>query len=154
MIRPVCAMQDLLRWLFWQEHNPARPAYSQQYASLIICHTDQQRQEAEASKARLETRKGTVYTRITSATDFHLAEDYHQKYYLRRIRPAYDELRMRFELLEKFLAEPLVTRLNGYAAGLGSAADLRRDLENSGLSDAARDAFLSFVSRRRPGLNF
>ncbi|MGI6344292.1 MAG: hypothetical protein ACOX18_04400 [Bacillota bacterium] len=57
-------------------------------------------------------------------------------------------------MLEKFLAEPLVTRLNGYAAGLGSAADLRRDLENSGLSDAARDAFLSFVSRRRPGLNF
>lgn len=139
--------QDLLDG-FWQEHNPTRPAYSQQYASLIICHSDQQQQEAEASKARQEARRGKIYTRIIPAAGFYLAEDYHQKYYLRRIRPAYDELRRRFESLEEFLAEPLVTRLNGYAAGLGSADDLQRELEGSDLSPAARDALLTAITRR------
>jgi len=54
-----------------------------QYRSAIFYERDAQRAAAEASKAALEKsgRFPRVYTEITPASTFYVAEDYHQNYY-------------------------------------------------------------------------
>ncbi len=66
-----------------------------------------------------------------------LAEDYHQKYDLRRnkvLLQAYQEL---YPELEDFVNSTAVTRVNGYIAGHGSAEKARAELELFGLSGEA-----------------
>lgn len=56
-----------------------------QYRSGIFYHSDEQRELAEASKAKLEASgklPKAVVTEITEATPFYRAEEYHQDYYL------------------------------------------------------------------------
>jgi peptide-methionine (S)-S-oxide reductase len=57
-----------------------------QYRSGIFFHDDEQRREAEASKAAVEKSKPfkqPIVTEITMATTFYPAEEYHQDYYLK-----------------------------------------------------------------------
>ena len=76
--------QELLD-VFWAGHDPTRPAFSQQYASIIFYHDEEQERLAQESKERQETRCGCqVYTEIVPATEFYLAEEYHQKYRLQQ----------------------------------------------------------------------
>ncbi len=55
-----------------------------QYRSEIFTHNENQKRLALASKARLEKNKPfeePIYTRITEATDFYPAEEYHQDFH-------------------------------------------------------------------------
>jgi peptide-methionine (S)-S-oxide reductase len=57
-----------------------------QYRSGIFFHDDEQRRDAEASKAAVEKSKPfkqPIVTEITMATTFYPAEEYHQDYYLK-----------------------------------------------------------------------
>lgn len=55
-----------------------------QYRSGIYVHSDDQRQRAEASKARIAAQLGKpIATEIASAGPFYAAEEYHQDYYKR-----------------------------------------------------------------------
>jgi peptide-methionine (S)-S-oxide reductase len=55
-----------------------------QYRTAIFYRDEEQRQLAEASKAKVEARfKQPVYTEITAAGPFYKAEDYHQDFYLK-----------------------------------------------------------------------
>ncbi len=56
--------------------------HGQQYRTAIFVAGDQQRQAAEASKARVEKKLGQkVDTKILPAGEFYPAEDYHQNFY-------------------------------------------------------------------------
>ncbi|MHB1323897.1 MAG: peptide-methionine (S)-S-oxide reductase MsrA [Coriobacteriia bacterium] len=76
----VISYEDLLAE-FWASHRPTRPSRSRQYASLVLYADEEQRQTAEASKRAMESRFGTMHTDILPLGRFHLAEEYHQKYY-------------------------------------------------------------------------
>jgi peptide-methionine (S)-S-oxide reductase len=55
-----------------------------QYRAAIFWHDEEQRREAEASRAELEKTKpfrGNIVTGIVAASEFYPAEEYHQKYY-------------------------------------------------------------------------
>jgi peptide-methionine (S)-S-oxide reductase len=74
--------------VFWSVHDPTTlnrqgPDVGDQYRSAIFYHSDQQRAEAEASKAE-QDRSGRfrrpVVTHIVPAATFWRAEEYHQKY--------------------------------------------------------------------------
>lgn len=74
--------------VFWSVHDPTTlnrqgPDVGDQYRSVIFYHSDQQRAEAEASKAE-QDRSGRfrrpVVTQIVPAATFWRAEEYHQKY--------------------------------------------------------------------------
>jgi len=52
-----------------------------QYRTVIFYHNEEQKQVAEASKAQIEKKLGTVYTEIVPASTFFVAEEYHQDYY-------------------------------------------------------------------------
>lgn len=82
---------DLLR-IFWKSHNPTTkdrqgPDIGHQYRSVIFYHSDQQRQIAEQSKEELDKSgkyKNPVVTEIVPAQKFWSAEEYHQKYLMKR----------------------------------------------------------------------
>lgn len=82
---------DLLR-IFWKSHNPTTkdrqgPDIGHQYRSAIFYHSDQQRQIAEQSKEELDKSgkyKNPVVTEIVPAQKFWSAEEYHQKYLMKR----------------------------------------------------------------------
>ncbi|MBP9732486.1 MAG: peptide-methionine (S)-S-oxide reductase MsrA [Candidatus Magasanikbacteria bacterium] len=78
--------------IFWQSHNPTTlnrqgPDIGTQYRSAIFYHTLEQKEIAEKSKAELGKSgkwKQPVVTEITPAQNFWKAEDYHQKYLMKR----------------------------------------------------------------------
>src|SRR6266849_6813202 len=83
--------EDLLR-VFWENHAPTTlnrqgPDVGTQYRSAIFFQTPQQETAARASKeqlARSGQYKRPIVTEITPASEFWLAEDYHQQYLEKR----------------------------------------------------------------------
>jgi peptide-methionine (S)-S-oxide reductase len=83
---------EKLLQIFWDNHNPTTvnqqgPDFGSQYRSVIFYHDDAQRVEAEKSKAVLEASgkwKKPIVTQIVPATAFFPAEEYHQKYLMKR----------------------------------------------------------------------
>jgi hypothetical protein len=100
---------------------------------------------ATADQEALARARGITAPIITGAR-FYLAEDYHQKYYLR-----HDSVLMR-ELAEysprQFIDSTVAARLNGYVAGKGSPAQLRDELASFGLSPAANAHLEQLVMHR------
>jgi len=78
---------DQLLEVFWAMHDPTQvdrqgPDIGDQYRSVIFAHTDEQRQAAEASRERAQTRfQAPIATKIEPLQEFYPAEDYHQRYY-------------------------------------------------------------------------
>lgn len=135
--------EDLLQ-LFWTSHDPTRPAYSKQYASLVLAHDAGQLQRAETSRDRLESvLRRPVLTRIVPLERFYLAEDYHQKYYLRQDRVLVHDFRAAFEGDESaFRESTAAAHVNGYVGGDGTSAQVMREIDLLGLSDAGRARLL------------
>jgi peptide-methionine (S)-S-oxide reductase len=73
--------------VFWAMHDPTQinrqgPDVGDQYRSIILTHSDEQRRAAEVSKANAKGRfGGPIATEITTFEAFYPAEDYHQRYY-------------------------------------------------------------------------
>jgi peptide-methionine (S)-S-oxide reductase len=81
--------RDLLK-TFWESHDPTQGMrqgndVGTQYRSMIFVRSDEQRQEAEASRDSYQralgrARYGEITTEIVDAGDFYFAEPYHQQY--------------------------------------------------------------------------
>jgi peptide-methionine (S)-S-oxide reductase len=73
--------------VFWRNIDPltANAQFcdsGSQYRSAIFYHDEAQKNLAEGSKKRLQSRfKQPIVTEIVRATEFYPAEDYHQDYY-------------------------------------------------------------------------
>jgi methionine-S-sulfoxide reductase len=106
---------------FWANHNAYSRPLSAQYKSIIFFHDETQRKLAEASKKKLGKRRGRrVNTEIKKAGPFWVAEDYHQKYYLRNADHLYMLLRQEFKTERDFFSSTAAARLNAWIAGVGS----------------------------------
>ncbi len=78
--------------LFWKSHDPTTPNrqgpdVGSQYRSAIFYHSEEQREAAEVSKRQIEEsgRFGSpVVTEIVPAGKFWRAEEYHQKYHMKK----------------------------------------------------------------------
>jgi peptide-methionine (S)-S-oxide reductase len=85
------AYEDLLE-VFWTCHNPTQlnrqgPDIGTQYRSVIFYHDEEQKVEAEESKARIESLgiyPRPIVTQIAAASPFFRAEEYHQQYLAKR----------------------------------------------------------------------
>lgn len=77
---------DTLLDAFWDLHDPTQvnrqgPDVGTQYRSAIFYAGEAQREAAQASKARAQTRfSRPIATQILPAASFFRAEDYHQRY--------------------------------------------------------------------------
>lgn len=138
---------DLLE-LFWTSHDPSRPAWKTQYASLVLTHDEGQLAAARASAERFSAVIGRpVATRIEPLERFWLAEDYHQKYYLRSDRMIYGEIRASYPQEDDFVASTAAARMNGYLYGIGGCLQLEAELSGLGLSDEGAEHLRSHCRR-------
>ena len=83
---------DDLLTVFWENHDPTTlnrqgPDVGTQYRSAIFYHDEDQKETAIRSKEERD-RSGKyrrpIVTEITPATEFYVAEDYHQQYLEKR----------------------------------------------------------------------
>jgi peptide-methionine (S)-S-oxide reductase len=87
----IVSYADLLK-VFWSIHDPTQkdrqgPDVGTQYRSVIFYHTPEQKRQAEASlKAEQKRHPQPIVTAIERAGTFWRAEDYHQKYLMKRGR--------------------------------------------------------------------
>ncbi len=124
--------------MFWKAHDPFRSGGSTQYRAFVFVHDAEQRRIAEATRNLLEVEEERkVRTPIRGAASFHAAEDYHQKYRLRR-----DALLRR--AFETIYAEPTdlrdstaAARVNGWLAGYGTRAEYLEVRDRLGLPEKA-----------------
>ena len=81
--------------VFWENHDPTTlnrqgPDVGTQYRSAVFYHDEAQKREAEASKAAQAAsgrHRRPVVTQISPAAAFWRAEEYHQRYLLKRGLP-------------------------------------------------------------------
>jgi peptide-methionine (S)-S-oxide reductase len=141
----VISYDDLLD-VFWNSHQPVQRPWSRQYMSVIFYHDDQQKQRAQQSKARAQSRLGqTVYTEVVPFDGFYLAEDYHQKYRLWQVQELMRELGSIYPETERFVDSTAVARVNGYVGGNGTLQNLEAELDKLGLSIAGQELLRKIV---------
>lgn len=105
--------------VFWKTHDPTTlnrqgADVGTQYRSVIFYHNEAQKAEAESYKKKLDASGAwdkPLVTEISKASEFYVAEDYHQNYYNQNgeapycqfvIRPKLDKFRKVFgEKLKK-----------------------------------------------------
>jgi methionine-S-sulfoxide reductase len=138
--------EDLLE-VFWKSHNPNSPSFSRQYAEIIFYHNEAQKRAALASKAQVAS-EGQVWTEILPATEFYMAEDYHQKYQLRGKQELEQEFRAIYPDPSDLAQSTAAARINGYLGGYGTLEQLEAEIDSYGLSSTGRDRLLSILSRR------
>ena len=130
---------DLLH-AFLGMHDPTRPNYSTQYASMVLAHDDGQFSAAEATLGDLSRATGKRFsTRLARLDRFYVAEDYHQKYALRADKVLMGEMRGYYPGEEELRESTAAARLNGFAYGLGGRSLLDAEIEMYGLTPAGRD---------------
>ncbi|MGB0744685.1 MAG: peptide-methionine (S)-S-oxide reductase MsrA [Opitutales bacterium] len=82
----IISYETLLDWL-WRSHDPTTlnrqgADVGTQYRSAIFYHSEAQKETAEASKKAAQSNfSSPIVTEITPASEFYMAEDYHQDYY-------------------------------------------------------------------------
>ena len=103
--------------------------------------------QAVASKMDLEQKiNKTVKTGIVPLNSFTMAENYHQKYYLKNHALKKEIMRI-YPLHNDFVDSTAATRLNGYIGRNGSKEQLSREIESLGLSDAGKRLLIKSVPK-------
>ncbi len=139
--------QELLD-VFWSSHSPVGPTFSRQYASIIFYHDREQKRLALETREREAAKKGKISTEIVPFSRFYLAEDYHQKYQLRRVQDLAQGFSAIYPHNEDFVHSTAVARINGYLGGNGTLEQLSAEIDSYGLSAQGREKLLDILSAR------
>jgi peptide-methionine (S)-S-oxide reductase len=132
---------------FWSGQDTSYAQYSRQYRSAIFYSSEEQRQAAIESRQREELRQGRpVFSDIEAITEFYIAEDYHQKYYLTQSTELLTEMSAIYPNLKDFINSPAVAKLNGYVAGYGDQAILQEQINRLGLSETGKQRLLKITA--------
>jgi hypothetical protein len=137
--------------VFWESHRPDGRSWKRQYLNAVFYHDARQEQEALASRAALEDRLDrSVGTEVLPLRSFTRAEDYHQKYILKRASDLMRELTRMYPNHTDLVDSTAVARLNGYVGGHGSPDQLAREIETLGLSPEGRKKVENMVHGKGP----
>ena len=125
--------------MFFASHTPTRPPFSVQYRSAVFYRTEADRLAAEEAIALVEATVGRLYIAVEPFHIFHSAEDYHQKYTLRRYREMTAEFHRMYPREPDFVDSTAAARVNGWLSGCATAEQLELELPLTGLSQKAQD---------------
>ncbi len=140
--------QQLLE-VFWESHNPTSRSWSKQYKAAVFVHNDEQKQIALQSKEQQAvTRKARIRTEILPFTGFTLAENYHQKYYLRREADLMREFERMYPGASDFIGSTAAARINGYLGGNGTTENVHAQLALLGLSAEGQQTLLEIFNAK------
>ena len=118
--------------------------------SAVFYHNDAQKDLALETRNREEARRGRrIITELLPATTFYVAEDYHQKYFLRAEASLMREFRAMYPDPKDFMNSTAAARVNGYLEGNGSKDMIRKELDQLGLSPEASQTLLLLWERAR-----
>jgi len=138
--------QQLLE-IFWASHDPTSKIFSHQYRNAVFYLSEEQRIQAEQSREDIRKIKNRpIYTAIEKSGDFYSAEDYHQKYYLRRLDQLIGEFRQIYPDNDQFVASTAAARVNGYLGCNGQPEDLKKEIFLFGLSPLAQTYLIDYVT--------
>lgn len=126
---------------FFEWHNAFKKPYSRQYMSAILYHNDEQHESIKKAIAQREDEKRKVRSEVQSYTFMTWAEDYHQKYYLRRNKQVALELKGRFPEYADFVNSTEVAKANAILGGFWQPQ--ASELEALGFSEEAQDQLLN-----------
>ena len=130
---------------FWRSHNCSGPSGSGQYKRAVFYHDERQRKLALDSKAAMERELGeAVGTAVAPLRSFTMAENYHQKYYLKQ-HPLLEEMSRAYPRHRDLVDSTAAARLNGYLGRYGSREQLLKEIDDLGLSESGRETLLDFV---------
>jgi len=132
--------------VFWAAHNPRSQSWRTQYRNVIFYQDEAQHAMALASKAAEARRLAAkVATDVAPLYTFTLAEDYHQKYNLKLNQTLRREMERIYPRPSDWVDSTAAARLNGYAGGNGTAAQLAQEIDALGLSGEGREALRRMV---------
>lgn len=134
--------------IFWESHKPNRGSWSRQYLNAVFYHNEEQRILALASKAAVEQKIGhAVKTEVAPLRSFTMAEDYHQKYTLKRHQTLLNEMTLIYPGSRDFVDSTAVSRLNGYAGRHGTGDQLSQEIDSLGLSAEGKKRLADLVRK-------
>lgn len=130
---------------FFHSHR-CTPSFSRQYRAAVFYRNEAQREQAIAAKAEAEKALGIPLTAdIVPVVHFTVAEDYHQKYYLRENPALMRDFRRLCTSDEDFRESTAAARVNAALGGQASRASLQPVLESLGLSSTGLADLLSGI---------
>lgn len=132
--------EEILRH-FWRGHYPNRDAYrGRQYISLLHFHGETQKAAVEKIKGEMEAELGFfIETEIAPFEGFTLAEERHQKYYLKRYPGALDQLEDMAPERSILTDSIFAARLNGFVKGFGNREALLEEISGWPIPPEARE---------------
>ena len=143
----IISYEELLT-VFWHSHRATGKSWGRQYMSGVWYHDDDQRRLAEMVKARMQSETGLeLNTEISQLDRFYLAEDYHQKYALRRYDDIAGEFKAVYPDLNDFVNSTAVTRVNAFINGYGDFQLLKDEIDNYGLSVLSQMKLVEIAER-------
>jgi peptide-methionine (S)-S-oxide reductase len=136
--------------VFWHSHDPTARQWSTQYKAAVFYHSEEQKKLALDTRDAAAKRLGKeIHTEILPAAKFHMAEDYHQKYYLRS-RADFMKL---FEGLsvgaQELVSSTAAARINGLIAGHITVKELQSELAGGNLPPGAAAQLKHILGRIR-----
>lgn len=135
--------ETLLRH-FWKEIDPSERPYSRQYMSAVFYENEEQRRQALATgKEALAGKSGPLLTPVLPLGAFYRAEDYHQKYYLRRFTGLMREFSGYGE--RQFEDSTVAMWLNACVDGHWNLEGLEAEFERMGLPETDRERMRRLV---------
>ncbi|PLX82738.1 MAG: peptide methionine sulfoxide reductase [Desulfuromonas sp.] len=133
--------------VFWESHDPTFQNWSRQYRNVIFPLTKEQESLAGNSRRQLAARSGrSVVSEIEPAGPFYPAEDYHQKYLLRKADTLFAELQRHYPDERELITSTAAARLNGYLGCNGDAEILQGEIGALGLSSPLQKRLIEYVS--------
>lgn len=136
---PNAVSYEELLALFWSSHDPTRAHFSTQYMSAVYASPEQLDLARASGEEAAAARGAILATAIRPLEQFYRAEDYHQKYRLRRHPELVDELRARFKTDQGMVDSTVAAKLNGYLGGYAKRAEVLRELDGLELTPIAAE---------------
>jgi len=126
----ITSFEKLLQ-IFWSSHSPT-VCHKRQYMSAIFYHNEQQKLIAEQSMKDIQkSYDRPIATKILPLDVFYEAEDYHQKFMLRKHKSLINSLGLNDKQL---ISSHIAARINGYIGGFGTIQNLNDEVKSLGIS--------------------
>lgn len=137
--------------VFWNNHNPINiNGYKgRQYMSVVFYRDGEQKHAIERVKERQEQVKGKLETRIEPYAQFYLAEDRHQKYYLKRYPNAVEQLSTLYPAHDDLVNSTVAARLNGLAKGYTNLEHITNEILKWPTSEKNRERIIDIIKHIR-----